>query len=175
MLQTVWILYRLMSSLFYSCFFVQMQIILLAMGRVSSIWSSTSVALFSFLSRIFKGPTNSQVFVATEFREVSVFSVLSVLWTLQFSALFRRRQTRLCHWGSTEQAFPQCSAGVITLQPAVGVKQVTFSAHGSWLEVPAVIWHFLLITAHQSSRKRMKKLSKIWTAFCSAINFAWLE
>lgn len=66
------------------------------LGRVSSIWSSTSVALFSFLSRIFKGHTNSQAFVATEFQEVLVFSFLRVLWTLQFSALFRRRQTRLC-------------------------------------------------------------------------------
>lgn len=116
MLQTLWILYRLTSSLFYSCFFVQMQIILLVKGRVSSISSSTSVALFSFLSRIFKGPTSSQVFVTPEFREVSVFSFLSVLWILQSSALFRMSQTRpsgkLCHWGSTKQAFSQCSAGV---------------------------------------------------------------
>lgn len=115
MLQTLWILYRLTSSLFYSCFFVQMQIILLVKGRVSSISFSTSVA-FSFLSRIFKGPTSSQVFVAPEFREVSVFSLLSVLWILQSSALFRMSQTRpsgkLCHWGSTKQAFSQCSAGV---------------------------------------------------------------
>lgn len=115
MLQTLWILYRLTSSLFYSCFFVQMQIILLVKGRVSSISFSTSVA-FSFLSRIFKGPTSSQVFVTPEFREVSVFSFLSVLWILQSSALFRMSQTRpsgkLCHWGSTKQAFSQCSAGV---------------------------------------------------------------
>lgn len=140
------------------------------LGRVSSIWSSTSVALFSFLSRIFKGHTNSQAFVATEFQEVLVFSFLRVLWTLQFSALFRRRQTRLCRWGSLSKLFPS-----VVLQPAVGVKQVTFPAPGSWLEVPAVIWHFLLIMAYQPSRKRMKKLSRIWMAFCSVINFAWSE
>lgn len=50
------------------------------------------VALFSFFSRIFKGPTSSQVFVAPEFREVSGFSFLSVLWILQSSALFRMSQ-----------------------------------------------------------------------------------